>query len=31
MRKQVKKYDEEFKKQTVEYLMEEEKSISQVA
>jgi transposase len=31
MGKQVKKYDEEFKKQTVEYLMEKEKSISQVA
>lgn len=31
MGKQVKKYDEEFKKQTVPYLMEEEKSISQVA
>jgi transposase len=31
MGKQVKKYEEEFKKQTVEYLMEDEKSISQVA
>jgi transposase len=31
MGKQVKKYDEEFKKQTVQYLIEEEKSISQVA
>lgn len=31
MEKQVKKYDEEFKKQTVSYLIEEEKSISQVA
>lgn len=31
MGKQVKKYEETFKKQTVEYLMEEGKSISQVA